>query len=776
MYKQLKTEVGNSKFQLETGKMARQADGAVKCSLGDTEVLVTATSGGESDKPYFPLRVDYEEKFYAGGKIPGGFIKREGKPSEEAVLNARLIDRPIRPLFPDDYMEELHIVVTVLSASGESPPEIAGLLGASAALQISGVPFQEPIAGVNVGRIDGEFVPNPGSEREEESDLHITVAGTKDAVTMVEGSMNELPEEEVVEAVNFARGTIKQLVNFQEDFVGDLKSSQRQASSTDVIDSEEQVKDLARSKCPELYAIEGKLSTAERVDEIKEEIENEVLDKDTPDEELVRQIEDLVDDELKQFMRERIINQGERLDGRGVKEIRPITCEAGFLPRVHGSSLFTRGETQSLGATTLGTTKKDEQMIDRMITEGSKRFMLHYSFPPFSVGEAGYMGSPGRREIGHGHLAERAIRPVLPGQDDFPYIIRVVSEILESNGSSSMATVCSGSLALMDAGVPLSKPVAGVGIGLIEQDDEYQILTDIMGKEDHFGDMDFKVAGTRDGVTAFQMDVKVGGISNQVMREAMERAREARMEILDTMGDALSEPRSELSPHAPSLKILHVDESKIGTIIGPGGRTIRELTEETDTQIDIDDDGRIRLSGKDREGVKEAEDRIKAMTEEIETGKKFDAVVERIEDFGAFVKLPNGVEGLVHISQLSDEYVDEVTDVVEKGDEITVEVLGEDDQGRVDLKKVDSNKNDSSVVQEELEVDETYSATVTKTTDFGAFVEVDQGGSGLIHISELAQDYVQNVEDVVQQGDQIEVKLINIDDQDRYQFRLLPQS
>ncbi|MFW6421349.1 MAG: polyribonucleotide nucleotidyltransferase [Candidatus Bipolaricaulota bacterium] len=766
MYKKLETNIGGNIFQLETGKMAKQADGAVLASLDETKVLVTATSGGKTDKPYFPLRVDYEEKFYAGGKIPGGFIKREGKPSDEAILNARMIDRPIRPLFPDGYMDELHIVVTVLSASSEYPPEIAGMLGASAALLISPVPFLKPIAGVNVGRVDGELIANPGEEEKEESDLHITVAGTEDAVTMVEGSMEEVSEKDVVEAVQFGHRIIGELVSFQKRLTEADVSPEWEASSQPDPELKEQVTELADHPLEEVFGIKSKLEREEKISEIKESVCSELLETEA-DEDKESEIEDLVDERFKKLVRRRVVQDKVRVDGRSTDEVRPVDCEVGFLPRAHGSSLFTRGETQSLGATTLGTTKKDEQMIDRMITEGSKRFMLHYSFPPYSVGEAGYMGGPGRREIGHGHLAERAVKPLLPSEDQFPYIIRVVSEILESNGSSSMATVCSSSLSLMDAGVPLEKPVAGVGVGLVEEGDEYELLTDIMGLEDHLGDMDFKVAGTRDGVTAFQMDVKIGGISDEVMTEAMERAREARAAILDEMDSALPEPRGEVSRYAPVMEVLQVDESKIGTIIGPGGRTIRELTEETDTEIDIDDDGTVKLSGTDREGVEKARKKIEAMTEEVEVGETLPAEVVRIEDFGAFVKLPNAAEGLVHISQLADGYVEDVTDIVEMGDEIMVKVIGRDEQGRLDLQKVSDSGEDSS-----MEVGDFCEAEVTRIADFGAFVETSSGETGLVHISELANEYVSNVEDVVTEGDQVEVELINIDDQGRFQFRL----
>ncbi|MFW6071651.1 MAG: polyribonucleotide nucleotidyltransferase [Candidatus Bipolaricaulota bacterium] len=767
MYKQMETELDGSKFKLESGKMARQADGAAVCSLGDTQVLVTATSGGESDKPYFPLRVDYEEKFYAGGKIPGGFIKREGRPSDKAVLNARMIDRPIRPLFPDGYMEELHIVVTVLSASEDYSPGIAGMIGASTALTMSDVPFLGPIAGVEVGQVDGEFLINPDAEQKEEGNMEIVVAGTRDSVTMVEGEMEEVAEENVVDAINFAHERIKKLVEFQLDYA-DREEPERSEAVEEKSELQKEAGAASKDYLPELVGIEDKLEREEKVDEIKEKVKTQVLGEEDRDEDEVNQVEDAVEDEYKKFVRRKTVKEGVRIDGRDPDEIRPISVDVGLLERAHGSSLFTRGETQSLGTATLGTTKQDEQRIDGMVAEGSKRFMLHYNFPPYSVGEAGYMSGPGRREKGHGHLAETALNPVLPDEEEFPYIIRVVSEILESNGSSSMATVCSGSLALMDSGVPIEKPVAGIGIGLMEEDGDYRILTDIMGQEDHFGDMDFKVAGTRDGVTAFQMDVKVSGLEEEIMREAMDRAHDARLKVLDKMNDVISQPRGEVSQHAPVMEVFKVDESEIGTVIGPGGRTIRDLTEEYETEIDIDDDGTVKLSGVDREKVEEAKKIIEDMTREVEPGEEFVGEVVRVEDFGAFVQLPNKSEGLVHISELADGYVDNVEDITSLGEEMRVKVIGHDDQGRLDLKRVPGEES-----EDPLEVGDVTGAEVTKTTDFGAFVETDGGETGLIHISELSRDYVKKVEDVVKTGDRVEVKLINIDDQNRYQFRLV---
>jgi len=785
-------EVSEEPFRLEAGRIARQADGSVLVTFGDTKVLATATRGETENLDYFPLIVDYEEKFYAGGKIPGGFFKREGKPSDEAVLNARLIDRPIRPLFPRGYREKVHVVVTVLSADKDHPPGVAGILGASTALLLSPIPFTTPVAGVRVGRVEGRLIANPTAAEREESDMDVIIAGTKEAVTMVEGSMKELPEEEVIEAIEFAHGWIKQLCELQERFVSQVEIDKLDVTAPQLDGLKERLAEAIGDRFKGLRQAPDKLAREELIDQIKEEALAQVLEELAPDEEEVFELErnlvEAFEELLKEFIRRTTLEEGVRIDNRRPDEIRPVSIEVGLLPRVHGSALFTRGETQSLGTCTLGTTRQDEQIIDRMLEEGRKRFMLHYNFPPYSVGETGRMGPPSRREIGHGHLAENALQAVLPTEEEFPYIIRVVSEILESNGSSSMATVCSSSLAMMDAGVPLKQPVAGIAMGLIEEGGNYAILTDIVGMEDHYGDMDFKVAGTRRGVTAFQLDVKTGGLSRELLEEALERAHRARMEILDRMEEVLPAPRPGLSPYAPMLEVIHVHPDKIGMIIGPGGRTIRRITEETETEIDIEDDGTVKVSGPNREAVERAIEIVKELTEELEVGKRYRGKVTRIERYGAFVELQNGVRGLVHVSDLADGFVKNVTDIVKLGDEITVEVIGINEMGRPDFRRIPEegeappqeerprrerspSKRDEPTTppkRKEIKPGEVLTGTVKNTTDFGAFVELDDNGKvGLIHISELSDEYVKRVEDVVRPGDRVVVKVLKLDNKGR---------
>ncbi len=779
MIKQKPIEVKRGDFKIETGRLARQADGACVVSFGDTRVLVTVVRDEAEDIDYFPLIVDYEEKFYAGGRIPGGFIKREGKPSNEAILNARMIDRPIRPCFPDNYQEKVQIVVTVLSADKDFPPEIAGMLGASSALMISPIPYLEPVAGVRVGRSDGEFVVNPPAQVFEESDINIVVAGTADAVTMVEGSMNELSEAEVIQAIQLAKDRLDELIDLQKEFADKCaidKIEVPEASEVEYYHSKLEFtsEDLQGIKKADNKSDRQGITDSLRKSKIKQVLESEGL-TDPTDEDFIKAektLSEVFDEQYKKLMRKHIITDKERIDKRMPDQLRSVTCEVGILPRVHGSALFTRGETQSLGTATLGTTEQDEQIIDQMIRQGRKRFMLHYNFPSFSVGETGYMGPPKRREIGHGHLAESALISVLPTEDEFPYIIRMVSEILESNGSSSMASVCSASLALMDAGIPIKKPVAGVAIGLVEEADRYELLTDIQGIEDHFGDMDFKVAGTRDGICALQLDVKAGGISAEIMKKALHRAKEARYEILDRMKEALEEPRSTLSPHAPVLEVMEIDEEKIGSVIGPGGKIIRKIIDETNTEIDIDDEGKVKIAGPFKEEVQKAKEMIEELTEEVEVGKRYKGVVTRIENYGAFVEIKRGATGMIHISDLAEGYVESVKDIVQMGEEITVEVTEIDEMGRINLRKVPEESD------KKIQVGETLLGKVKNTTDFGAFVEAEKDGvniTGLIHISELSDGYVRKVEDVVKPGDQVAVKVIRIDDKGKYFFRKIPR-
>lgn len=804
-------QFNGKEVSLETGRLAKQASGAVLASYGDTKVLVTAViQESREELDYFPLRVDYEERFYASGKIPGGFFKREGRPSDVAILSARMIDRPIRPLFPKGYKDEVQIVATVLSAEPDCSPSIVGMLGASAALMISEAPFEGPIAGVKIGRVDGRLVVNPDAESQEEGGVEVTVAGTKRTVTMVEGKMDELSEEEIVESIDLAHRAIQELIALQERFVSRVNPVKKEVPLVEEDpDLRSRVRELVWNDLAKLPGLSGKKARHDLVEELRDRAVEAIVGSGLPKDEadaLAKKIGAIVDDLHREYLRMMILTAGTRVDGRRPDELREITCEVGVLPRTHGSALFTRGETQSLGIVTLGATRSDEQIIDQMMKEGRKRFMLHYNFPPYSVGEVRRIGSPSRRSIGHGYLAEGALQAVLPPEEEFPYIIRVVSEILESNGSSSMATVCSASLSLMDAGVPIRKPVAGIAMGLIEDEatGKRVILTDILGDEDHCGDMDFKVAGTRDGVTAFQLDVKVGGIDREIMREALARAKEARLAILDKMTETMPAPRDHLSPYAPMLDTIQIPVEKIGLVIGPGGKMIRQIIEETGAEIDIENDGTVRLAGTDPEAVRAAKERIEGLTAELEVGTVFKTKVTRVVDFGAFVEMQNGSEGLVHVSNLASGYVDNVRDIVKPGDEITVEVIGEDKMGRPDLRRVEkegekaqsdgrrennrgrressrrgtrqSNQREEKPAPK-IKVGDIIEGTVENTTDYGAFVELAPGVTGLVHISALSDEYVRRVEDVVKPGDKITVEVLDIDDRGRYKLRrIAPES
>jgi len=790
-------QFNGKEISLETGRLAKQANAAVLVIYEDTHVLVTVgLQESREDIDYFPLRVDYEERFYASGKIPGGFFKREGRPSDVAILSGRMIDRPIRPLFPDGYDDEVQIVATVLSAEPDCAPSILGILGASAALLISEAPFAGPIAAVKIGRKDGQLVVNPDAVSQEEGGVEITVAGTKETVTMVEGMMDELSEEEVVEAISLAHRAIRELITLQERFAAHAPTMKKAVSPpTEDPALRDRVREIVWSEFPSMYTLSNKKERRDFVDSLREHAIETIVGEDLPDDEAekaAKSVGTLVEDFHRAYMRQRILDRGERIDGRRAEDLRPISCEVGVLPRAHGSALFARGETQSLGIATLGATRSDEQIIDQMMKEGRKRFMLHYNFPPYSVGEVRRIGSPSRRSIGHGYLAEGALRAVLPSEEDFPYIIRIVSEILESNGSSSMATVCSASLSMMDAGVPIKKPVAGIAMGMIEDEvsRRHVILTDILGAEDHFGDMDFKVAGTHDGITAFQLDVKVGGIGRETLREALERAKQARLAILSEMVRTISAPRDHLSPYAPMLQTITIPVEKIGLVIGPGGKTIRRIIEETGAEIDIEDDGKVKIAGIDAEAVAAAQTRIEDLTAELEVGAVMQAKVTRVVDFGAFVELRNGTEGLVHVSNLASGYVDNVRDIVQPGDEITIEVIGEDKMGRPDLRRVEEGEEPRSKhrtrrepskrggprasaprPKHSIKVGDIIEGTVANTTDYGAFVELTQDITGLIHISALSDEYVKRVEDVVKPGDRVTVEVLNIDERGRFKLR-----
>ncbi len=678
------TMLGGRKLIVETGKMAKQANGSALVRYGDTVVLATATASAEPREgvDFFPLTVDYEEKMYAAGKIPGGFIKREGRPPESAILCSRLIDRPLRPLFPEGFRNDVQIVATVLSVEQDNAPELVGMLGASAALCLSDIPFAGPIAGVRVGRVDGEFVINPTVEEREKSDLNLTVAGSHDAIMMVEAGANELPEDVILDAILFGHKAIRELVEFQQKIVAECGKEKRNFKL--FLPSEEMnsaIRSFAYEKLDTAMREKDKQQRAEAISNVNKETQEHFAEI-YPDAKLA--IDSILHKLLKEAVRKMITKEKIRPDGRALDEVRPISCEVGILPRVHGSGLFTRGQTQVLNIATLGPLG-DEQIIDGLGPETSKRYIHHYNFPGYSVGEARPMRSPGRREIGHGALAERALVPVIPSSEEFPYTIRLVSEVLESNGSSSMASVCGSTLSLMNAGVPIRKPVSGIAMGLVKDGEDYTILTDIQGMEDALGDMDFKVAGTADGVTAIQMDIKLTGITREILAAALAQAHKGRAFILGKMLEVISKPADDLSPYAPRVLTMKIATDKIGDVIGPSGKVIKGIIEETGVQIDIDDDGTVRITSADVESAEKAQKIITNLTRDILVGEIYTGKVTRILNFGAFVELLPGKEGLCHISQLANKRVEKVEDVVKIGDTLEVKVVEIDNQGRINL-------------------------------------------------------------------------------------------
>ena len=679
-------QYGDNTVVLETGRIARQASGAVVCSMGETVVLVTCVASKDAmeGRDFFPLTVDYQERTYAAGKIPGGFFKREGRPSEKETLTSRLIDRPIRPLFPKGFKNEVQVIATVMSLDPDIDPDIPAMIGASAAIAMSGAPFNGPIGAARVGYKDGAYVLNPSFKQLDDSELNLVVAGTASSVLMVESEAKELSEEVMLGAVNFGHEQMQAVINNINALVEEsgVKPWDWQAPEKDdelTSEIEKNTADLLR----EAYAIQDKLSRRERLDEIKKETLTRI-EESHPDKWTDSKIIEVIEKLESSIVRGGILAGENRIDGRSPTDIRTITAEVGVLPRTHGSALFTRGETQALVITALGT-ERDSQIIDAIEGERKENFMLHYNFPPYCVGETGRVGTPKRREIGHGRLAKRGILAVMPEQADFPYAIRVVSEITESNGSSSMASVCGTSLSLMDAGVNIKAPVAGIAMGLIKQEDKFVVLSDIMGDEDHLGDMDFKVAGTDNGVTALQMDIKIEGITSEIMEVALEQAKGGRLHILEKMTMAISQPRAEMSEHAPRITTIKIHPDKIRDVIGKGGATIRSITEETGATIDIDDDGNIKIYSVDKAASDDAKDRIEAITADIEVGKIYEGRVQKLMDFGAFVNILPGKDGLVHISQISEERVENVSDKLSEGDMVKVKVLEIDRQGRVRL-------------------------------------------------------------------------------------------
>ncbi|MFS8493695.1 MAG: polyribonucleotide nucleotidyltransferase, partial [Limnochorda sp.] len=693
MAESFQMEFAGRRLVFETGKLAGQANGAVLARYGDTAVLVTATMSKQPREgiDFFPLLVDYEERMYAIGRIPGGWGRREGRPPEGAILAARMIDRTLRPLFPEGFRNDVQVVATILSVDYDHSPDIAALLGASAALTISDIPFEGPVAGVRVGLVDGKLVLNPTSAQADRSDLDLVVAGTRDAVMMVEAGANEVPEEQILEAILFAHEEIKRVIALQDQM---REAIGRPKVEVPLYQPDPEVAEWTRRwvepKLPGAVKNPDKLAREDAIERLREQVVEAFLAEHGEDAAAqVKDVEAVFDQLLKDFVRKTITEDGERVDGRALDEIRPISCEVGLLPRVHGSGLFTRGQTQVLSAVALGL-KSDEQLLDDLREEDRKRYIHHYNFPGFSVGEVRPMRSAGRREIGHGALAERALLPVIPPEEDFPYTIRVVSEVLSSNGSTSQASVCGSTLALMDAGVPIRKPVAGIAMGLVKYGDRFAILTDIQGIEDALGDMDFKVAGTRDGITAIQMDIKVKGIGREILQAALEQARRGRLYILDKMAEVIDRPRPSLSPFAPRVITLQIPVDRIRDVIGPGGKVIRGIIEETGVQIDIEDDGTVYIASVNEEEGQRAKAMVENLVRDVEVGATYQGKVKRITNFGAFVEILPGKEGLVHISKLAPGRVGRVEDVVQLGDEITVKVTDIDELGRINLSRKDA--------------------------------------------------------------------------------------
>jgi polyribonucleotide nucleotidyltransferase len=691
-------QLGTEKTIIETGRIAKQADGAVTVQCGGTVILVAAVMSKEvrEDVDFFPLTVDYQEKTYAAGKIPGGFFKREGRPSEIEVLTSRLIDRPVRPLFPEGFINEVQIVATVLSSDGENDPDVLSIIGASCALSISGIPFLGPIGAVRIGRFEGNFVINPTRSQMEGSDIDLVIAGTGNGIIMIEGSAREVSEEEIVNAIEFGYKGVMEIVDFQRKIVAACGRPKMQPVLSTISDELcSKVKEVVALRLGDVTRLAAKEQREDEIAAITKELTEKFISEGLKYES--SQIKAAVRKAEKEMVRRYILDKGVRVDGREYAAIRPITCEVGILPRTHGSGLFTRGQTQSLTVTTLGTSA-DEQMIDALDGEEFKSFMLHYNFPPFSVGEVRPIRGPGRREIGHGALAERALKPVMPSKEEFPYTVRVVSDILESNGSTSMATVCGATLSLMDAGVPIKAPVSGIAMGLVKEDSRFSILTDIMGIEDYNGDMDFKVAGSSKGITALQMDIKISGVRVDIIEQALTQARPARLFILGKMLEVLPAARASISAYAPRITVMEINPERIKDVIGPGGKIIKKIISETGATIDIEDSGKISIASPDPEASRKTIEMINKLVEEVEVGKIYPGKVKRVMNFGAFCEILPGKEGLVHISELSDKFVKNVEDVVKVGDEIAVKVVEIDGQGRINLSRKQAMEPDLSRV------------------------------------------------------------------------------
>ncbi|MCP2519305.1 polyribonucleotide nucleotidyltransferase [SCandidatus Aminicenantes bacterium Aminicenantia_JdfR_composite] len=686
MQEKVELEIGGRNLIIEIGNFARQADGSAMVRYGDTIMLVTATSRKEVKeiKDFLPLIVDYRESTFAAGKIPGGFFKREGKPTEREILVSRLIDRPIRPLFPEKYFNDTQIIALLLSADLENEPDTLGIIGASVALYLSDIPFTVPVGAVKIGLINDEFIINPSVSQLDSSKLNLTVAGTEDGIVMVEGSANNVEDEKIVDAIVFAQKPIQQIIEAQKELANKLKIQKRTYQTIEILEEEyKKIEDKIGNELEKALLVERKLDREENIKEIYEKLSSEIPEED---EVAHYKLKKIFDEIIKKTVRRIVLETDMRVDGRKLDEIRPISIKVGFLPRTHGSALFTRGETQALVTATLGTFE-DVQRLDGLGEEDEKRFMVHYNFPPFCVGEVSFLRAPGRREIGHGALAEKAILPAIPDEEKFPYTIRIVSDILESNGSSSMATVCGGTLALMDAGVPISMKIAGIAMGLITENDKYKILTDIIGLEDHYGDMDFKVAGTETGITAIQMDIKIKNINSVILKEALVQAREARKKILEKMKEAIAEPRADISSFAPRIKTIIVNPDKISDIIGPGGKNIKKIISQTHVKVDIEENGKITIAANDAESAEKAIQMIREITQEAEVGKVYTGKVVRIEDYGAFVEILPNIVGLLHISEIAHRRIKDIRKELKVGQQIKVKVIDIDQDHRIKLSK-----------------------------------------------------------------------------------------
>ena len=781
-YHSVEADFGEQKLQLETGRIARQADGAAVATIGDTQVLATvvAQRSARPGQDFFPLTVNYQERMYASGRIPGSFFRREGRPSEKETLTSRLIDRPIRPLFPAGFRNEVQVICTVLSASRTQNPDIAAFAAASAALALSGIPFDGPVAASRVG-YDAQkqlYQLNPDTALLETSALDMVVAGTKDAVLMVESQASQLSEDLMIGAVLFAHEQMQSVIDLVTELVGKAGVEHWPLPEPDPAVAEHLAKVSADcgADISKAYEITDKGQRRDRLADLKQKA-LDGLESEEEQDQLVNAFKQVE----KQQVRRRILDKQPRIDGRNATEVRGLDIEVGVLPGAHGSALFTRGETQTIATATLGANRL-QQMVEGLDGLAHDHFMLHYNFPPFSVGETGFMGGPKRREIGHGRLARRSLEAILPDEESFPYTLRVVSDITESNGSSSMASVCGASLAMMDAGVPVSGAVAGVAMGLVKEGDEFVVLTDIMGDEDHLGDMDFKVAGTHQGITALQMDIKIAGVTEEIMTTALAQARQAQLHILQAMDQVLAQPRPDISPRAPRAEIIQVAPDQVRAIIGKGGATIRAMQMETGAEIEVNDDGQVTVYGETEEARAQAIERIQSLTAEPEIGRVYSGQVERIMDFGAFVNILPGRDGLVHISEIGEGHIQDVSSVLSEGQAVEVKLLDIDERGRLRLsmKAVHASESDSpddeteapAEPAEQPEIGKVYTGEVVRITNFGAFVNILPGLDGLVHISEISDEYVEDVNDHLSEGQKVQVKLLDIDDRDRLRLSI----